>query len=316
MSDIRVAYTDSDQDMTLTETLMREKGIGFRLFQSKAPAEIIRDCQGMEVLVTQYARMTREVFDAVPSLKLVIRSGAGVDSVDLKAAAEHGVRVCNVPDGSTIEVAEHALALLLASARKIPFMNRKVHEGRWTYKDAVPLFRLRGSTVGVIGLGRIGTEFADMARGLGMKVLAHDRYVKELNDRQQFVELVDLDVLLQRSDYISVHCPLENNLNLLDREQFARMKSTCCLVNVSRGGVINEDALFEALSTNQIRGAAVDVSASEPNPPAARLMALDNYICTPHIGFYSVNSADDIATKVVEEVERFLKHEPLRCVVV
>lgn len=316
MQDVRVAYTDSDQDMGLTEKLMREKGIDFRLFQSKKPEEIIRDCQGMEVLVTQYAQMRREVFDAVPSLKLVIRSGAGVDSVDLQAAKEHGVRVCNVPDGSTFEVAEHALALLMAIARKIPYLDKKVHEGRWTYQDAVPLHRLHGATVGVIGVGRIGTAFASMVKGMGMRVLAYDRYVEALRDDQRFMELVDLPTLLRGADYISVHCPLENNRDLIGREQFALMKPACCLVNVSRGGVVNEDALYEALSSGKLRGAAVDVATVEPIPADNPLLGLDNYICTPHVGFYSLQSADDIAAKVVEEIERFVKNEPLRCVVV
>ncbi|MCD8350236.1 MAG: C-terminal binding protein [Planctomycetaceae bacterium] len=313
---VRVAYTDSDQDMSLTEGLLNGKGIPFALFQSKRPEEIIATCQGMEVLVTQYAQMRREVFDAIPSLKLVIRSGAGVDSVDLAAAKEHGVRVCNVPDGSTLEVAEHALALLLAIARKVPLLNRRVHEGRWTYKDAVPLYRLHGATIGVIGVGRIGTAFASMAKGLGMRVLAYDRFVKTLRDDQAFMELVDLKTLLRSSDYVSVHCPLENNLNLLDRDAFALMRRHCCLVNVSRGGVVNEDALYEALSSGTLRGAAVDVATVEPIPANHRLLTLDNYICTPHVGFYSLQSADEIATKVVEEIERFLKGEPLRCVVV
>ena len=313
---LKVAFTDSDQDMTLTKELLHKAGLDYVQFQVKKPEEIIKACQGMEVLISQYAQMTREVIENIPSLKLIIRSGVGVDSVDLEAAKEKGVRVCNVPDGSTIEVAEHALCLLLSIARKIVYMDHKVHEGHWTYKEAIPLYRLRGSTVGVIGIGRIGTEFARLANAIGMKVIAYDKFATSLREDQNFMRLVDLDTLLATSDFISVNCPLNGNVNLICEKELEKMKSNCCIVNVSRGGIINEDDLYKALAANTIRGAAMDVATKEPIPKDNPLLTLDNYICTPHIAFYSTSSADTIATKVVEEVVRYAKGENLRCVVV
>ncbi|MDR1534475.1 MAG: C-terminal binding protein [Planctomycetota bacterium] len=313
MGAFRTVFTDCDLDLSALERVFRENGVEYRLLACKTPAEVIREAGGLEIIMNQYVPLGEEVFAGLPELKAVVRHGVGVNHIDLAAAARHGVKICNVPDGSTHEVADHAMALLLALARKIVPLDRKVRDGRWTYLDAAPLFRLSACTAGVIGLGRIGSAFAARARAFGMRILAFDEIVRARGGAPDYVELTDLDAILRESDFISVHCPQEGNLNLIGTGEMARMKKTACIINVSRGGIVNEDDLAAALREGRLGGAALDVFLREPVSPASPLLGLDNFICTPHIAFYTETSLADLAVKVAEEVVRYFKGQPLRC---
>lgn len=309
----QTAFTDCDQDLSPVDTIFKNNDIVYTLYQCKTAEEVIEKCQGYEVLMNQYAPLTEKVFSGLPNLKVVVRNGVGVDHIDVAAASRHGVTICNVPDGSTQEVADHAMALLLALARKIVFLNSSVRAGRWSFEDAKPMLRLNKSTLGLVGAGRIGCAVAERARSFGMKILAHDEYTLKYGVVPPYIEMTSLDDILKRSDFISVHCPLDGNRNLFNRDTLGKMKPGASLVNVSRGGIVDEEALFATLSSGALAGAAMDVSEKEPISPASLLLTLDNYIQTPHMAYYSIAAAEDIAVKLAEEVARFFKKEPLRC---
>ncbi|MCD8350846.1 MAG: C-terminal binding protein [Planctomycetaceae bacterium] len=306
-------FTDTDQDLTPVDKILRDNGIDYVVRQCKTQADLVRECQGFEVLVNQYAPMSEEAFAGLKDLKVVVRYGVGVDHIDIPAATRHGVTICNVPDGCTNEVADHGAAMLLAMARKIVFLNQKVHEGSWSFQDAVPLFRLNTCTLGLIGVGRIGAGLATRMRGFGMRFLGYDEYARQKGTSPDFIEMTDMDRVLAESDFLSIHCPLDGNRDLIGAAELAKMKKTAGLINVSRGGIVNEDALYDALKTGVIGAAAFDVSSVEPMPADSKLLTLDNFICTPHMAYYSVSAAADIGIKAAEEVVRYAKGQPLRC---
>jgi D-3-phosphoglycerate dehydrogenase len=309
----RTLFTDCDQDLSALDRIFRENGIEWQLLHCRTQADVVRECQGMGVLLNQYVPLGEEAFSGLPGLKAVVRHGVGVNHIDLAAATRHGVTVCNVPDGSTNEVADHAMALLLALGRKIVLLNGKVREGRWTYEDAAPLFRLASCTVGIIGAGRIGRAFAGRARAFGMRVFAFDELARAKGGIPDWITMTDLGTLLRESDFISIHCPQDGNIDLLGAAELAKMKRTAFLINVSRGGIVNEEALARALADGVIAGAAVDVVLREPISPDSPLLRLDNFICTPHMAYYSCASVDDLAAKLAEEAVRLLSGQPPRC---
>ncbi|MEY8752709.1 C-terminal binding protein [Alkalicoccobacillus gibsonii] len=310
----KVVITDCDHEhINYEKNILSENNIDFELKQCKTEEDLIKECQGATVLINQYAPITRNVLQSLSDVKLVVRYGVGVNNVDLEAASDFGVQVCNVPDYGTQEVADHALAFMLAFTRGIYKMVKGVKEGEWNYQHAVPLYRHSEQTVGVIGLGRIGTAFAQKASALGCRVISYDpKYTEEKQNRMpDFVEYKSFEELLNESDVISIHCPLDKALNLIGADELKKMKDNAYLINVSRGGIINEDALEEALTNNYIAGAAVDVLVNEPVQKDRPLLKLDNFLCTPHMGWYSEQAAVELKEKVATEAVRFLKGEPV-----
>lgn len=316
MNNQLVAFTDCDHETLDVEMgVLQAAGLTADWLACKTEEDVIQNCKPFTVLINQYAPFTKNVFEALPNLKVIVRYGVGVDNVDLKAATEHGVSVCNVPDYGTFEVADQAVALMLALARKVVFCNERVKSGVWNYQEAIPIYRLADQTVGVIGVGRIGTAFAERARAFGMKVLAHDDYAQKMGKTQDYMEMVSLDELLERSDIISVHSPLDGNRNLIAAPQLKKMKNRAYLINVSRGGIINEKDLCEALKTQEIAGAACDVFSPEPIAKDDPLLALDNFLATPHIAWYSEEASVELERKVAEEAVRGALEQPLLNVV-
>ncbi|MBW7571428.1 C-terminal binding protein [Caproiciproducens faecalis] len=311
-----VAITDCDHDSIAVEAgVLKAAGLEAPWLQCKTEDDLIRECVGFKSVINQYAPFTEKVFENLPDLKVIVRYGVGVDNIDLKAASKHGVKVCNVPDYGMYEVADHAMALALALARKIVFNNDNVKNGIWEYQKAIPIYRLSTQTVGVIGVGRIGTAFAERAKAFGMKVLAYDEYAQKTGRTKDYMEMVGLDELLERSDIISVHCPLDGNRDLIAAAQLEKMKSSAYLINVSRGGIINEQDLFSALSNQKIAGAACDVFSPEPIAKDNPLLSLPNFLATPHIAWYSEESAIELERKVAEEAARGALDQPLLNVV-
>lgn len=309
MSRAKVIITDLDHDNIHIETkLFQDCSIPFELKQCKTEDELIYECQGAAALAIQYAPITKKVIESLPDLRLVVRYGVGVNTVDLEAATAYGVQICNIPDYGTHEVADHALAMMLSLTRKITQMNNLIRNGIWDYQKSIPVFRHSEQIIGVIGLGRIGTAFAQKAHSLGSKVIGFDLNKKE-NNRSKFVEMVSFQELIEQSDVISIHCPLETAEDLINEQQLKSMKSTAYLVNVSRGGIVNEKALDKALSEGWIAGAAVDVAKTEPIAVGSPLLKHENFLCTPHMGWYSEQSAKELKRKVAEEVIRFLQNE-------
>jgi len=232
--------------------------------------------------------------------------------VDLAAATEAGIVVTKVPDYCIDEVSDHAMALLLAAARKIPFANSRVHAGRWEMRAVVPIHRLRGSVLGLAGFGRIPQLVAPKAKAFGLRVVAYDPYVPADVFAAAGVESVSFEELLKISDFISIHTPLMPETNRLFRaETFQKMKPTAYLINTARGPIIDEADLARALDAGQLAGAALDVMTQEP-PANSPLFGRDNVILTPHTSFYSEESLVDLQTKAAEEVVRVLSNQPPR----
>jgi D-3-phosphoglycerate dehydrogenase len=288
-------------------------GVELRPGQCKSEEEIIELTRGADAVLNCYVKLPAGVIERLDRCKIIARYGIGVDNVDLGAATRAGILVTNVPDYCIDEVSDHALALMLALARQIVAADRAVKAGGWNVVPHAGILRLRGRTLGLLGFGKIARVLASKTQPLGMKVLAYDPYVDSELIEDHGAEAADLDGLLAEADVISIHVPLSpETRNLIGPRELARMKRTSLLINTSRGGIVDEEALAEALKAGLVGGAALDVLS--PEPPAANhpLRQLPNAILTPHLAFYSRESVVELQTKAAEEVARALKGEPPR----
>ena len=310
---LKVIITDCDHDSIQIEKDVFEKaGIPVELKQCRTEEDVIRDCQDADVFIVQYAPITRKVMEACPKLKYVVRYGVGVDTVDVPAATELGVQVGNVPDYGMNEVADHAIAMSLAMMRKIVPMNEQTKTKKWDYTTAIQVHRFSDLTCGVVGLGRIGRNFAQKMHALGFRVIGFDPYFRETNETAVYVTPVTFDELVKESDIISLHCPADGNKDLFNEKTFRDMKDSALIVNVARGGIINEDDLLEALKAGEIGGAALDCMLGEPVSPDNELFRQENVIVTPHMAWYSEEAASELKRKVAEESVTFLEGKPIR----
>lgn len=271
--------------------------------------ELVEKVAGFDVLVVRSrTKVTRRVLEAAKRLKAVIRAGVGVDNIDVEAAAERGITVVNTPREPAQSVAELTIAFALCLARRIPYLDRSMKGGLWL-KGEMGL-ELRGRVMGLVGLGAIGSAVARLAKAFGMKVLAYDPYVPEERARELGVELVSLDDLLKSSDFLSIHAPLTpETKGLIGREELSKMKDGSFLINTSRGGIVDEEALLEALRSGKLAGAALDVYLNEPPPPDHPLLKLDNVICTPHVGGSTVDAQLRIALAMADDLLRIARGE-------
>ncbi|MDR1936115.1 MAG: C-terminal binding protein, partial [Candidatus Accumulibacter sp.] len=253
--------------------------------------------------------MTRRVLEKLPRCKVIARYGVGVDTIDLRAAADLGIVVSNVPDYGTQEVSDHALTLMLCLTRKVPQANAQVKGGQWDFRLTHPVYRLQTQTIGIVGIGRIGKALAHKTHALGMKVLACDPYADPAS-LPDYVSLASLEDVLRQSDVVSLHCPLtEETRHLLDERRLRLMKPTAYLVNTARGHIVDEAALDRMLGDQKLAGAAMDVLAKEPGAAAHPLFRHDNFYCTPHMAWHSEESAQELKRKAAEEVRRVLNGE-------
>ena len=237
----------------------------------------------------------------------------GVDPIDLRAATDLGIIVANVPDYCVDEVAIQTVALLMALIRKVTFFHQKVTSGEWDFRQGRPIHRIRAKTMGLVGCGRIGTEVAKIVSSLGVKVLTFDPYIQKAEGG---IELVDLDTFLEKADFISIHCPLnESTRHLIGKEAFQKMKRRPLLVNTSRGPIIDERALAEALRAGLVSGAGIDVMEKEPPDPQHPLLKMENVIFSPHIAFYSEESMRELNRRTAEAVADVLQGKRPRSVV-
>jgi D-3-phosphoglycerate dehydrogenase len=279
--------------------------------------EVIRACQGADALIIGFAPVTAKVLDALPGLRCIVRYGIGCDTIDVKAAADRGVPVANVPDYCISEVADHTLALLLALERKIFTFDASLRRGEWTpVKTGRPLHRLAGRVLGIIGMGRIGTEVALRARAFGYRILVYDAFIDEETARARGTEKVGLDTLLAQSDVVSLHLPLtEETRHLLNERTLAGMKRGAYLINVSRGAVVDTYALAEALHAGHLGGAALDVYEAEPLPADHPMRSAPNTILQPHGAWYSEESLRELQRNAAEEVARVLRGGKMKNIV-
>ena len=287
--------------------------VELRPAQCKSEEEIIALTQGADAVLNCYAKMTARVIESLDRCKIIARYGIGVDNVDLAAATRAKIVVTNVPDYCIDEVSDHALALLLALERQIASADHAVKGGAWDVVAHGAIRRLRGQTLGLVGFGKIAMAVAAKARAFGLRIIAHDPYLDAKAIAVRGAEPVDFDRLLAESDAISIHVPLSpETRNLIGARELARMKPSAFLINTSRGGIVDEQALAEALKAGRLAGAALDVLLVEPPPPDHPLRNLPNVVLTPHLAFYSRESVIELQTKAAEEVARALKGEPPR----
>ena len=282
----------------------------FRISKSSGADDILAVAKDADAILVTYAKLTRDILLQLTKCKAIGRFGLGVDNIDLPTAKEKGIAVNYVPDYCIREVSDHAIALLLALIRKIPLANRLVQAGRWEMPAVVPIRRIEGTVLGLVGFGHIPRLAVPKAQAFGMKVLAYDPFVKPDQFKALNVEGVDLDTLLKSSDYISVHAPLlPATRGMLNADAFAKMKKGVYIVNTARGPLIDETALVAALSSGQVGGAALDVVASEPLAKDSPLLGRDNVIITPHTGFYSIEALEELQSKCAADVARVLSGE-------
>ncbi len=308
-----IAITDCDH-ATINEELavFQSQSIKCKLFQCKTETDLISSIADYPVVLNQYAPFTRQVFASLPNLRLIVRYGVGVNNIDLEAANDHSVIVCNVPDYGTQEVAAHALALSLALLRKVSLLNESVHKAEWDYTKSIPIRRLKDLTFGIVGIGRIGSAYLEMIKPFGGRIIT-----TEISNRStpKGVEMVTFETLLSESDIISIHTNLETSRNLFNLESFRQMKNSSYLINVSRGGIVNEKDLAYALREGLIAGAALDVIENEPIDKNSSLIDCPNLLLTPHVAWYSEEASSDLKTKTAEEAARFINNEPLKNIV-
>ncbi|MBW8270970.1 phosphoglycerate dehydrogenase [Caldovatus aquaticus] len=296
----------SDKLSPAAVEIFRRRGIAVDFKPGLSPAElraIIAPYDGLAV--RSATKVTRELLEAARNLKVVGRAGIGVDNVDVTSATARGVVVMNTPYGNAITTAEHAIAMMFALARQIPEASASTKAGKWE-KNRFMGVELFGKTLGLIGCGNIGSIVADRAIGLKMKVIAYDPFLSEKRARELGVEKVELDELLARADFVSLHAPLtEQTRNILSREALFRMKKGARLVNCARGGLVDEEALYEALTSGHLAGAALDVFETEPATESP-LFALENVVCTPHLGASTMEAQEKVALQIADQMADFL----------
>ena len=279
----------------------------FRMAKSPDADDILAVAKDADAILVTYAKLTRELIMQLTRCKAIGRFGLGVDNIDLPAAKEKGIAVNYVPDYCIREVSDHAMALLLALIRKIPFSNRLVQGGRWEMPAVVPIRRIEGTVLGLIGFGHIPRLVAPKAKAFGMTVIAHDPYAKPEVFKAAGVEPVDFDTLLATSDYLSVHAPLTpQTRGMMNAQAFGKMKKGAYIVNTARGPLIEEAALIAALDSGQLGGAGLDVVAVEPLAKDSPLLGRDNVIVTPHTAFYSIEALEELQSKCAADVARVL----------
>ena len=311
----KVIICDLDhKDIEPELKVLGEAGLDVKWLHCKSQEEVIKNCKGAVVLLNQYIKMDKKIFSALPDVKCIVRYGVGYDNINLSDAKEYGVQACNVPDYGTREVADQALAHMMTLVKKLALTNNLIRRGVWDYQKNIPVFRLSDATVGICGVGRIGTAFAERVRPLCKKIIAYDaEYGKSKRKFPDFVKFVSFDELLKKSDIISVHCPRsEETYHLFGEKEFAAMKNTAYLINVARGGIIDENALLHALKNKEIAGAGLDVVENEPLTPDNPLLKLDTFSISPHSAWYSEQSALELKRKAAEEAVRFMNGEPLK----
>jgi len=286
--------------------IFEERGCDVDVITGESPEELkarIGEYHGLAIRSS--TKVTGEILDAATNLKVIGRAGIGVDNVDIPYASGKGVVVMNTPFGNSITTAEHAIAMMMALARQIPPANTRTQAGEWPKKDFMGV-EVTGKTFGLIGAGNIGSIAASRAQGLRMKVIAYDPFLTEDRAVELGIEKVDLDTLLQRADFVSLHTPLtDETRNILSRERLEGARAGIRIINCARGGLIDEAALKECLESGHVAGAALDVFAEEPAKENA-LFGAPNFICTPHLGASTTEAQVNVALQVAEQLSDYL----------
>ena len=300
----RVLVSDS-MAPEVAEILGNAPGIKVDIKTGMKPEElkaVIKDYDAL--IVRSSTKATAEIIEAATKLAAIGRAGAGVDNIDIPAASKRGIVVMNTPGGNTVTTGEHAIAMMVSLARKIPQATASMKAGKWE-KSKFMGNEYCNKTLGIIGLGRVGAVVADRAIGLKMNVIAHDPFISPDVAAQMGVKLVSLDEIYATADFITVHSPLaKETRNLVNEESFAKMKKGVFLIHCARGGIVNEKALYEALKSGKVAGAAIDVFEEEPTKNM-ELIGLDNVICTPHLGASTAEAQTSVAIAIAHQIAAY-----------
>ena len=305
MAKFRVAMVDYDYaSLDPIEAEVAKLGGEFLHRQCKDIDEAIGWAGEADGWIVQYlSPIGKKVFCSCPRLKVVGRTGIGVDVIDVPAATRHNIVVTNVPSYCEEEVSDHAMALLLSCVRRTALYTPAVRSGVWDWKIGHPIARFRGRTLGLVGFGKIPRALVPKAKAFGLNVITHDPYLDPELARKEGVEPVDFDTLLAQSDFVSIHCPLTDaTRGLFGRESFERMKPGAFVINTARGGVVDLPALTDALRSKSIAGAGLDVMPKEPPEASEPLLELDNVVLTPHVSWYSEESIVDLQASIGRNV--------------
>ncbi len=302
---MKVLISDSLSDIGI-EIFKETPGIDIDINTGLTPNElkgIIGQYDGL--VIRSSTKVTKDIIEAAHNLRVIGRAGIGLDNVDIPAASQRGIVVMNTPEGNTITTAEHTIAMIMALSRNIPQATASLKDGKWE-KKKLQGRELFNKTLGLIGAGQIGRIVADRAKGMKMKVIVYDPYIKPEAIERLDLEPVSLDELLQRADYITIHTPkTDETINMINRKTIAKMKKGTMLINCARGGIVKENDVYNALKSGHLAGAALDVFEKEP-PGKTKLMGLPNFICTPHLGASTTEAQDNVAKDVAEQIVAYL----------
>jgi len=310
MGRIKVVVTDYiEENLDWEAEELAKAGLDFEIHQLKLKPEkeVLAAIADADIVVVNMVRMTDAILSGLENCRLLIRHGIGYDNVDVDACTRHGIPFAYQPDYCTEDVAEHAIALVFACARKVP-MSRKaldisVAAGKWDFSGLFPLYRMQGKTLGILGVGRIGSRVAQKLSSFGFRILGNDPYLSDERRAELGIEWVDKEALFREADYITVHTPLNHETrHIVDAQALGLMKPTAWLVNTSRGGMVDIQALREALENGKIGGAALDVYEQEPPEKGFPLYDMENVILTPHIGWASAEAERQIRQNILDDI--------------
>lgn len=313
----RVVVTDHIfPDVEAERQILEDAGAAFELLAASTPAEVIEQAGDPAGIMTTYTDITDDVFSELPSLEFVSVYGIGVDMVDIEAATEHGVVVFHVPDYCVEEVANHTVGLILTAERRLYDYCVNVEQGGWDWEVGRPIQRLSDKTVGIVGLGRIGSSVAERIQGFGVEILSYDPYLSEEHMAEFGVQKVEFDELCERADIITVHSPLDDSTeHLLDDDAFELMGNSTTLINAARGPIVDEEALARALEQDHVNYAALDVLEDEPPEDDHPFRDRDNVIMTPHVAWYSEGALDELQRETAKNAARAVRGDELQNVV-
>jgi D-3-phosphoglycerate dehydrogenase len=312
MKKYKVVVTDDRYNSYKEENnVLSEMGISVEVHDFSGSEEAKAVLKNADAVLVNLYPLTGDIIGAMENCKIIVRYGVGYDNVDVKAATDRGIWVARVPDYSLEDVSDHALALLMSSVRKIAYKDRKVRAGEWNLHKDWPAFRVAGKTLGLIGFGAIARVLFRKVSGLGLdKVLVFDPYVPDSEIEKSGGIPADMKMIIKDSDFISIHAPLTKETEgIIGKEEFSGMKENCILINTSRGPLIDEEALYNALKDGQIAAAGIDVFSTEPLTDSSPLRELENITLTDHAGWYSEESIVELKTKVAQNVLSVLKGE-------
>ena len=321
---MRVVVTDYiEDDLNWEAEELGKLGIDFETCQLKfrQEEEVLAKVQDAEVIVVNMVKFDESLISKLTNCKLIIRHGIGYDNVDVEACTRQGIQFAYQPDYCKIDVAEHAIALIFACGRQVPFSRKTLDEssasGQWDFSKLFPIYRMEGKTLGILGLGRIGSRVFNKLKSFGFRIIGCDPYLSEKRKADLVgVEWVDKETIFKEADFLTIHTPLNDETrHIVNADTLSLMKPTACVVNTSRGGMVDAEALAAALKNNQIAGAAIDVFEVEPPSPELALFGLDNAILTPHIGWASHEAAWEIRRSILDDIVAASKGQDARCVV-